>query len=119
MSAELLPSWRNGQTRDAILSFLSQVDQIPLSERVAVFDNDGTLWCEKPRYTQLEFMLRELREAVHVDAEIVQRSEYRALLDGDTSTLQEFGPERVLMALVELLAGITLRVLAPAARPGP
>ncbi len=107
MPEEPLPSWRTGQTKDAILSFFALVDQIPVPERVAVFDNDGTLRCEKPRYTQLEFMLRELREAVRVDPELAQRPEYRALIEEDASRVQEMGLERVLTALVDLSAGIT------------
>ena len=59
---EALPSWRPGATRDAVLGFLDAAAEIPPAERVAVFDNDGTLWCEKPNYTQLEFFLAELAD---------------------------------------------------------
>jgi hypothetical protein len=107
MSDQLLPSWRPGPTRDAIVAFLDQVDQIPPAERVAVFDNDGTMWCEKPNYTQLEFMLRELKAAVEADPELGTRPEYRAILDGDHAALGEMGLVQVLMALVELHARIT------------
>ena len=57
MTRRILPSWRDGVTRDAITSFLDRVEEIPPEHRVAVFDNDGTMWCEKPQYTQLEFCL--------------------------------------------------------------
>lgn len=49
----ILPAWREGKTRTAILDFFDSIEQIPPDERVAVFDNDGTMWCEKPNYTQV------------------------------------------------------------------
>ncbi|MCP4959632.1 MAG: haloacid dehalogenase-like hydrolase, partial [Actinomycetia bacterium] len=79
----LLPSWRAGATREAIVDFLDQVDEIPPSERVAVFDNDGTMWCEKPNYTQLDFLVLELSQAVARDPRLAERAEYRAVLDRD------------------------------------
>jgi hypothetical protein len=63
MTDRILPSWRDGAARDAIVTFLDRVDEIPPDERVAVFDNDGTMWCEKPNYPQLEFLLGELKTA--------------------------------------------------------
>ncbi|MGD2042268.1 MAG: haloacid dehalogenase-like hydrolase, partial [Acidimicrobiia bacterium] len=53
----MLPSWRPGATRDAILRFLDSAGDIPVDERVACFDNDGTLWCEKPTYIQFDFFV--------------------------------------------------------------
>ena len=53
---DLLPSWRDGATRQAVLDFVADVTEgphaVPEAERVAVFDNDGTLWTEKPMPTQ-------------------------------------------------------------------
>ena len=79
-----LPSWRPGATRDAVLDFLDAAAEIPLAQRVAVFDNDGTLWCEKPRYTQLEFFLAELADEAARRPELRGVPEYRALLSGDS-----------------------------------
>jgi hypothetical protein len=64
VSDTVLPPWRDGATRAAIISFLDRVDEIPPRDRVAVFDNDGTPWAEKPNYTQLDFMVHELKAAV-------------------------------------------------------
>jgi phosphoserine phosphatase len=102
-----LPSWNDGDTRDAILGFLDRVEEIPQEKRVAVFDNDGTMWCEKPNYPQIEFFLLELRQAIAADASVAERPEFRAILDGDHAALGEMGLVQVLMALVELHAGIT------------
>lgn len=107
MSDRLLPSWRDGATRSAIVSFLDRVDEIPPSERVAVFDNDGTMWCEKPQYTQLEFMLAELASAVDADDSLGEKPEFRALLNRDQDALAEMGLERVIFALVDLHTGLT------------
>ncbi len=103
----LLPSWRDGAARSAIVEFLGRVEEIPPAERVAVFDNDGTLLCEKPNYVQLEFMLVELRRAVAADASLAGREEFRALIDRDREALAALGIERIAGALVALLAGLT------------
>ncbi len=107
MSDTILPSWRAGATRDAIMAFLDQVEQIPPSERVAVFDNDGTMWCEKPNYTQAEFLFAELQRAVADDPAVAEREEFAALLAGDHEALGEMGLVRVVMALVDLHTGWT------------
>ena len=62
----VLTGWRNTPTKQAILDFVAAVttpgspDYVPPAERIAVFDNDGTLWCEKPMYIQMDFLLRKL-----------------------------------------------------------
>ena len=106
MSDDLLPSWRDGATRSKIVEFLDHADEIPTMERVAVFDNDGTLMCEKPGYTQLEFMQAELRRSLLADPSLGERPEFRALIDRDRDALVALGLPRVAIALVELLTGI-------------
>ena len=105
--SEPLPSWRAGNTRTAILYFLDQVDQIPPADRVAVFDNDGTMWSEKPNYTQLEFWLLELEAAIGRDPALSEKPEFRAVLDGDHAALQELGLEKLATAFLDLFAGLT------------
>ena len=109
MSDRLLPSWRDGATRQTIIDFLDRVDEIPERDRVAVFDNDGTLWSEKPTYTQLEFLVVELRRAVAADPTLGERPEFAAVMGGDHAAMAEMGLERVAMALLELFEGITPR----------
>ena len=60
MTNDLLPSWRPGPTRDALLAFLEAASEVPEEQRVACFDNDGTLWCERPTYVQFDFLLDAL-----------------------------------------------------------
>ena len=58
-AADPLPSWNDGPAKQSIISFVEKVttagspDFVPVSERIATFDNDGTLWCEQPLYFQL------------------------------------------------------------------
>jgi phosphoserine phosphatase len=101
-----LPSWREGPSRSAVLSFLERADEIPEERRVAVFDNDGTLWCEKPNYTQLDFFVAELRQAVGNRPELGKRPEYAAILNGDRAAMADLGLERLAPALMELFAGL-------------
>ena len=67
---EELSSWRDGPAKQAIVDFVARTcgergsPAVPSEERVAVFDNDGTLWCEKPMPIQLDFILRRLAEMV-------------------------------------------------------
>jgi hypothetical protein len=62
-----LATWHDTPTRSAIVEFLQRVttegeeDYVPPSERIATFDNDGTLWCEKPMYPQADFVMRKWR----------------------------------------------------------
>jgi phosphoglycolate phosphatase-like HAD superfamily hydrolase len=102
-----LPSWREGPARAALLDFIDAADTVAVEDRVAVFDNDGTLWCEKPHYPQLLFMLDELRRAAAADPSLTERPEYRALLDGDHVAQAEIGLERIAFALLELEVGLT------------
>ncbi len=106
MKDELLPSWRVGATRDRLISFLKQADQLPASERVAAFDNDGTLWCERPSYVQLDFMIDALGQAVAADPALADRTEYAALLTGDHEAVGEIGLDRIALALAELFTGL-------------
>ncbi|MDH3707165.1 MAG: haloacid dehalogenase-like hydrolase [Acidimicrobiia bacterium] len=105
--ADALPSWREGATRTALVEFFDRIDEIPRRDRVAVFDNDGTMWCEKPSYTQADFLVHELRLAVTRDPAVGERDEYRAVLEGDRAALAEMGLVRVVMALIELHTAIT------------
>ena len=107
MNDPILPSWREGPTRSAILRFLDRIDDVPAAQRVAVFDNDGTMMCEKPTYVQLQFMLNQLRHATTADPSIADRDEFHALTTGDRAAQAEMGLERVVGALVSLFDGLT------------
>jgi phosphoserine phosphatase len=101
----LLPSWRQGVTRDAVVDFLDAVSSVPLPDRLACLDNDGTLWCERPTYVQLDFFVDELRRRAAADPGVGDVPEYAALLAGDRAALGEIGLERVALALTALFEG--------------
>ena len=82
----------------------------------AYFDNDGTLWCERPSYVQFEFFVDALRHRVETDPDLADRAEFAALLDGDAVALGELGLERVAMALTGLFDGMEPEVFAEAVR---
>ncbi len=105
-SDELLPSWRDGPARTSVVEFLATADEIPPEDRLAVFDNDGTLWCEKPRYPQLDFFIRQLHQAVVERPQLRDVPEYDALLRGDLAAVAGFGLDRVAIALLGLFEGI-------------
>jgi phosphoserine phosphatase len=102
-----LPSWRAGTARHAIEVFLDDAEMLPIEQRVAVFDIDGTLWCERPRYSMVEFLVAELRVMLADKPELADRPEFRAALDWDRRAIAQLGFLNVLLALVELHAGIT------------
>src|SRR3954466_6409509 len=104
---DLLPSWRPGATRDALVAFLDAAADVPVERRVACFDNDGTLWCERPTYVQLDFFVDALRSAVHADRSVSETPEFAALLSGDRAAMGELGLERIAMALTSLFVGIS------------
>ena len=89
MRTELLSSWNDGVTKQAIVAFVERVCgedgsvAVPVEDRVAVFDNDGTLWCEKPMPIQLDFILRRLAEMAKADPELRERQPWKAAHERD------------------------------------
>ncbi|HYR13418.1 MAG TPA: HAD family hydrolase [Mycobacterium sp.] len=102
-----LPSWRPGGVPDALMAFLEAAEDISVADRVAYFDNDGTLWCERPTYVQLDFFLDALRRHVAADPSIGERDEFVALLSGDQGSIATIGLERIAVALAGLFDGLT------------
>jgi phosphoglycolate phosphatase-like HAD superfamily hydrolase len=88
-----LESWRPGPVRQAIVDFVARACgrgdhvAVPVQERVAVFDNDGTLWCEKPMPIQLDFILRRLVEMVSADSALAVRQPWKAACEMDSAWL--------------------------------
>ncbi|MCV7065162.1 haloacid dehalogenase-like hydrolase [Mycolicibacterium farcinogenes] len=80
----MLESWNDGPTKSAIVDFVDRATaEVPPEERVAVFDNDGTLWCEKPAYIQLDFLVRRLAEQAAADPALATKQPYQAAAAGD------------------------------------
>jgi phosphoserine phosphatase len=89
----MLDSWTDGPVKSAIVDFVGRVtaeggpDFVAPEARVAVFDNDGTLWCEKPMYIQLDFLLRRFKEQAEADPSLRDRQPYKAAHSGDLKWL--------------------------------
>ena len=84
-----LPNWREGSSKKAIIDFVARVTgadgstPVPVEARVAVFDNDGTLWTEKPLPIQLDFILRRLVEMATADSSLQDRQPWKAAFTRD------------------------------------
>jgi phosphoserine phosphatase len=86
---DMLTSWNDGKTKQAIVDFVARVtdeggrDYVEPAARVAVFDNDGTLWTEKPQVIQLDFTIRRFRELAEDDPALRAQQPYQAAYEGD------------------------------------
>jgi phosphoserine phosphatase len=102
-----LTSWRSGEAKEAILEFVRSVSEpgeafVPQPERIATFDNDGTLWCEKPLYPQADFLFRRWREMAEQDPAKRNQQPYKAIVEGDEAWLAGLTGH-----LPELIRGVT------------
>jgi phosphoserine phosphatase len=105
--SELLPSWREGAAKTAILEFVDAVTQsgasyVAPADRVATFDNDGTLWCEKPQYVEADFIFRRWRAMIEADPAKANEQPYQAVVDNDRVWLAH-----LLDHVPDLVKGIT------------
>ena len=105
--ASQLGSWNDGETRSSILGFLRSVTEpgdsfVPPAERIATFDNDGTLWCEKPMYPQADFLLRRWGAMAKADPSKAKEQPWKAVIEGDKEWLAG-----ILDHIPELTQGVT------------
>ena len=118
----LLPSWRDSQAKQAIVSFVAAVTSqesatfVPLGQRVAVFDNDGTLWCEQPLQAQVFFLIDRVRELASKDSTMKDRQPFKALLNQDYKTLFGLGKQALFELAFATHAGMTEETFEPIAR---
>ena len=100
-----LPSWNPGSAKSALIGFVQRVtdrqgpDYVPPKDRIAVFDNDGTLWPEKPAYFQLLFAIDRVRQLAPDHPEWKSRQPFQAVLENDWNALAKAG-EKGLIELV-------------------
>jgi phosphoglycolate phosphatase-like HAD superfamily hydrolase len=92
VSDGVLPSWNEGAAKAAILDFVERVtregpDFVPVADRVAAFDNDGTLWVEVPLPPQFDFVFRTWADEVRADPALAEIQPYKALIDKDPTFL--------------------------------
>jgi phosphoserine phosphatase len=120
-AADPLASWNDGAAKQAITAFVADVttpgsaDYVPPSERIAVFDNDGTLWIEQPIYTQLAFVLDRLKALASAHPEWQEQQPFKAALEGDVAALGDAGMEGLMQLLMATHAGMTSAAFEQAA----
>lgn len=116
-----LPSWNDGPTKRAILQFLDAVVRegtetyVPVPERVAVFDHDGTLVCEKPIVHGM-FLVDWVRKAVGTHPEYAQQEPYSTVLSGDIESIKRLGKKFLAQLTFDMLSGVPEEELENAAR---
>ena len=112
-AADPLPSWNEGKTKQAIIDFVAKVtkagspDFVPVAERIATFDNDGTLWCEQPMPVQLYFALDRVKALAPQHPEWKDQEPFASLLKGDVKTALAGGDRALLELIMATHAGMT------------
>ena len=112
-AADPLPSWNDGPAKQSIISFVEKVtapgspDFVPVPERIAVFDNDGTLWSEQPLPVQLYFVLDRVKALAPQHPEWKKKEPFASLLKGDPKGALAGGERGLLELLMATHAGMT------------
>ena len=108
-----LPSWNDGAAKQSIVNFVTAVtregspDFVPVPQRIATFDNDGTLWCEHPMYVQLAFALDRVKAMAPLHPEWKNKQPFKAVLDGDMKALAKSGERGLVELIMVTHAGMT------------
>lgn len=111
--ADPLPSWNNTGSKEAIVSFVERVtkegskDFVALGQRIAVFDNDGTLWAEQPLYFQFLYAFDRVKELAPLHPEWKEKEPYASILKGDLKKALASGKKSLVQVLATTHAGIT------------
>jgi phosphoglycolate phosphatase-like HAD superfamily hydrolase len=112
-SGDPLPSWNEGAAKNAINNFVGRVTKssspefVALQERIATFDNDGTLWAEQPMYVQLQFVLDRVKALAPMHPEWKQKQPFKSVLEGDLKTVLAGGKHALLELVMATHAGNT------------
>ena len=113
MSAGALPSWNDGAAKQAILNFVAAVTRegspnfVAPAERIATFDNDGTLWVEHPMYAQMAFALDRVKQLAPLHPEWKNKQPFSAALEGNMKTLAASGDHAIAELVMATHAGMT------------
>jgi hypothetical protein len=109
----MLDGWNDGPAKSAIVDFVTRVtetggaDFVPPAERIATFDNDGTLWCEQPVQVQVFFLIDRVKDLAANDPTIKDRQPFKALLEHDAKTLHALGKQGIQELFFATHAGMT------------
>ncbi len=117
-AGDALPSWNEGPTKKAILEFVTAVTDekgkgyVEPAERIAVFDNDGTLWVEQPVYTQLTFALDRVKKLAPQHPEWKTQEPFKSALAGDMKGVMASGQKGLLEMVLATHTGMTAEQFA-------
>jgi hypothetical protein len=112
-SIDPLPSWNDGKTKQSIIDFVNDVSNenspnyIKPEDRIATFDNDGTLWSEQPYYFQLQFALDRIKAMAPDHPEWKSTQPFKAVLENDMNTIMESGMKGLMEIIMTSHAGMT------------
>lgn len=121
LAADPLPSWNDGPVKQSIIDFVTRATTeggpgyIPPEERIATFDNDGTLWQEQP-VVQDAFLLEQVKARVKEDASLAKRQPFKAVLEGDVALLSSMEEPQLMELFAATHAGKTQDAFAREAR---
>lgn len=108
-----LPSWNDVPAKHALIDFVGRVanesgpDFVPVPERIATFDNDGTLWCEQPMYVQVMFAFDRIKATAEKHPEWKTTEPFKSVFDGDMQSLSAQGEKGLLEVIAATHAGMT------------
>jgi len=108
-----LPSWNQGGTKEAIIGFVEKTtteggaEFVPINERIAVFDNDGTLWSEQPLYFQFLFVIDRVKALAPEHPEWKEQQPFKAILENDMQTVMASGVTGLTQLLMAVSSGMT------------
>ena len=117
-SLDRLPSWNDGPSKGAILDFVTRVttpqsrEFVPSEQRIAVFDNDGTLWTEQPMYFQLAFAFDRIKAMAKDHPEWKDKQPFKALLADDKKALAAAGEKGIVAMMAASHSGMTTEEFA-------
>ena len=112
-TVDSLPSWNDGKAKQSIIAFVAKVtkagtpDFVPSAERIATFDNDGTLWAEQPMYFQLLFAIDRVKALAPQHPEWKDKEPFASLLKGDVKGALASGEHAILEIVMATHAGMT------------
>lgn len=121
-ASDPLPSWNDGNAKDAIVAFVERIareggpDFVPPAERIATFDQDGTLWVEHPMYTQVVYCLERVPAVVAQKPELKDVEPFKTVLSGDKAVIARLSSDDLMKVLAATLTGMSVEEFAAQVR---
>src|SRR5450432_1754871 len=114
MRPDALPSWSEGPAKQAIVEFVQKTTDtsspqfVPVEQRIATFDQDGTLWVEQPLYAQMIFAFDRVKALAEKHPEWKDKEPFKAILAGDREAMAKFTLQELELVVAETHSGMTV-----------